>query len=145
MNKEKSKALLTASCELTIYFYDVDPMNVVWHGNYARFFEQARSKLFDLIGYNYKEMENSGYLWPIVAFQVKYKHPIFLQQTIVVEAHLLEYINRLKIKYCILDSKSKKLLTQAESIQVAVKKGQNILEFESPMVCKNLIEDIIND
>ena len=33
--------LLTINCPITVQFYDVDCMDVVWHGNYARFFEQA--------------------------------------------------------------------------------------------------------
>jgi acyl-CoA thioesterase FadM len=34
---------LSAEIEGKAEFYDLDPMQVVWHGNYARFLEQARS------------------------------------------------------------------------------------------------------
>jgi acyl-CoA thioester hydrolase len=128
------KALLTARCPVKIYFYDVDPMNVVWHGNYLRFFEKARSALFDLLDYNYAQMKDSGYLWPIVDFRIKFVRPLLLQQRVIVEAGLIEYENRLKIDYHICDEDSGDILTKASSIQVAVKEGSQVLEFESPSV-----------
>ena len=58
--------MLTAEAEITPQFYDLDPMNVVWHGNYPRFLEQTRCLLLDGIGYGYARMSESGYAWPIV-------------------------------------------------------------------------------
>ena len=39
------RALLSASVEIEIPFHDCDPMQVVWHGNYARYLEVARCEL----------------------------------------------------------------------------------------------------
>ncbi|MBP9691786.1 MAG: acyl-CoA thioesterase [Alphaproteobacteria bacterium] len=130
-------------CPITIYFYDVDPMNVVWHGNYLRFFEKARSELFDLLDYNYAQMKNSGYVWPIVDFRIKYIRPLSLQQKIIVEAELVEYKNRLKIEYRIFDEASGDLSTKATSLQVAVKDGSQELEFESPAILLERVERIM--
>jgi acyl-CoA thioester hydrolase len=137
------KPLLTARCPLSIYFYDVDPMNVVWHGNYFRFFEKARSHLLDLLDYNYPQMKASGYVWPIVDFRIKYIRPLLLQQRVVVEAELIEYENRLKIDYRIFDEREGAILTKATSIQVAVKEGSQELEFESPEVLIQRVKKVI--
>ena len=137
------KALLIARSPVTIEFYDLDPMNIVWHGNYARFFEKARSDLLDLLGYNYLEMQASGYSWPIVDLRIKYIRPLQLKQKIVVEAGLIEYENRLKIEYSIYDEQSGDVLTRATSIQVAVKEGNQELEFESPPVLINLVKKVL--
>ena len=137
------KALLTARCPLTIQFYDMDPMNVVWHGNYPRFFEKARSALLDLLDYNYGQMQASGYLWPIVDFRIKYIRPLFFQQKVVVEAGLIEYECRLKIDYHIYDEKSEEILTKASSIQAAVKQGKQGLEFESPVALIERVKKVI--
>ena len=59
-------ALITASCVIKIEFYDIDSMNIVWHGNYPKFLERARSELLDIINYNYFEMHASCYTWPVV-------------------------------------------------------------------------------
>ena len=127
-----SKTHLSASCTVTTQFYDVDPMNVVWHGNYPRFLEEARCALLDLIGYNYKEMKSSGYLWPIVDMRIKYVRPLLLHQKLLVEAILVEYENRLKIEYKIRDAKSGDVLSKAYTIQVAVNAETNEMEYESP-------------
>lgn len=137
------KALLTARSLLTIEFYDLDPMNIVWHGNYMRFFEKARSDLLDLVDYNYFQMKASGYQWPIVDLRIKYVRPLALKQQVIVEAGLIEYKNRLKIDYSIFDERSGDVFTKATSIQVAVKDGSQELEFECPQTLINRVEKVI--
>lgn len=123
---------LVAQCTMKAQFYDIDPMNVVWHGHYTRFFEEARGALLDLIDYNYLQMQASGYLWPVVEFRIKYIRPIFLHQKFIVEASLIEYENRLKIEYRILDSETSEILTKAFSIQVAVRAADREMQYECP-------------
>lgn len=122
------------STEITIraQFYDLDPMEVVWHGNYVRYFEEARCALLDLIGYNYPQMQQSGYAWPIVDLRVKYVRPVRFRQMIVVRAELAEFENRLKIEYRVSDQTSGEILTKASTIQVAVNADTGELCLESP-------------
>lgn len=115
-------------------FYDVDPMDVVWHGHYARFFEQARCELLDLIGYNYEQMRESGYFWPIVDMRIKYVRPIRFRQDVLVAATVAEFENRLKIDYLIRDRASAEVLTKGFTIQAAVNAQTGELCFESPAV-----------
>jgi acyl-CoA thioester hydrolase len=122
-------------------FYDLDPMNVVWHGNYARFLEQARCDLLDSIGYNYVEMGESGFAWPIVDMRIKYVRPIRFGQEIVVTASLVEHQNRLKIDYRIRDRASGEVLTKASTIQVAVKIETGEMQLESPAALTDKITD----
>jgi acyl-CoA thioester hydrolase len=109
-------------------------MQVVWHGNYAKFFELARSALLDRIGYNYRyrAMLASGYLWPVVDFSVRYVQAITQEHEIVVSARLVEYENRLRIRYVITDAASGRRLTKGETVQVAVDAKTRELCFESP-------------
>ena len=58
--------MISTEITLRTQFYDLDPMNIVWHGNYVRYLEQARSALLSEIGYGYAEMQASGFAWPIV-------------------------------------------------------------------------------
>src|ERR1039458_6925850 len=98
--------MISANVVIKVQFYDLDPMGVVWHGNYARFLEQARCQLLDCIGYNYAEMQSSGYIWPIVDMRIKYVRPIRFHQQFIVAATLVESANRLKIEYIIRDQAS---------------------------------------
>ena len=55
-------ALYTSELELKIPFYDLDPMNVVWHGNYIKYMEQARCDLFSKLHYTYNDMRDDLYV-----------------------------------------------------------------------------------
>ena len=58
--------MISKSVALKAQFYDVDSMNVVWHGNYVKYFETARCALLGEIGYGYEAMRADGYAYPIV-------------------------------------------------------------------------------
>ena len=126
--------MITAECDIVAQFYDIDPMQVVWHGNYVRYFEQVRGLLLDKIDYNYPAMEQSGYLWPIVDMRIKFVRPVRYQQRIMVQATLLEYENRLKIAYQCRDIESGEVLTKAHTVQVAVNAATQELNLESPAI-----------
>jgi acyl-CoA thioester hydrolase len=126
--------MITAECEIVAQFYDIDPMHVVWHGNYVRYLEQVRGLLLDKIDYNYPQMEQSGYLWPIVDMRLKYVRPVRYQQRIIVQANLVEYENRLKIAYVCRDAVSGEIVTKAHTVQVAVTAATQELNLESPAV-----------
>jgi acyl-CoA thioester hydrolase len=124
--------MITAEVTIKAQFYDLDPMQVVWHGNYARFLEEARCALLDRIGYNYKEMSDSGYVWPIVDMRTKYVGPIRFAQVFTVTATLVEFENRLRIDYRIRDAETGAVLTKAQTTQVAVDASTQELCLESP-------------
>jgi len=124
--------MISIETTLNAQFYDLDPMGVVWHGHYTRFMEQARCALLDKIGYNYVEMNASGYIWPIVDMHIKYVRPIRFHQTFTVTATIAEFANRLKIEYVIRDPASGETLTKAYTIQVAVDTQTQELCLESP-------------
>jgi acyl-CoA thioester hydrolase len=124
--------MISADVVIKVQFYDLDPMGIVWHGNYARFMEQARVALFDKISFGYREMAASGFAWPIVDMRIKYVRPIDLSQTIKVTATLVEYENRLRINYLIADINGGAILTRAHTIQVTVDRESNELCFETP-------------
>ena len=45
------ESFISAEIEFKVEFYDVDSMNVVWHGNYVKYMESARCVLLDKIGF----------------------------------------------------------------------------------------------
>jgi len=124
--------MISAEATVVVQFYDLDPMQVVWHGNYARFLELGRGALLDRIGFNYPEMASSGYVWPIVDMRIKYVQSIRLGCVVRVAATLTEYENRLCINYRLTDADTGDLLTKASTIQVAVRADTGELCLESP-------------
>jgi acyl-CoA thioesterase FadM len=72
------RARIEARATVRPEFYDLDPMNVVWHGNHVRYFEVARCLLLERIGYTYQDMLESGYAWPVVDLRLRYYRPLRL-------------------------------------------------------------------
>ena len=117
-----------------VQFYDLDPMLIVWHGNYVKYLEVARCALFDSIDYNYPRMKESGYAWPVIEMQLRYAGPATFGQRLAVRADLVEWEHRLKIEYQISDAASGKRLHRASTTQVAVDLANGAMCFGSPAI-----------
>jgi acyl-CoA thioester hydrolase len=129
-----TKTIHQTAIDLEIPFHDVDMMEVVWHGHYAKYFEIARCALLKKINYNYLQMHASGYGWPVIDLKVRYIKPAVFGQTVTVHAEIVEWENRLKINYLIIDKDTGARLTKGHSIQVAVDMQTKAMCFESPRV-----------
>lgn len=123
---------LSQTVEVKVPFHDVDMMQIAWHGHYAKYFEVARCKLLDSIDYNYRQMEQTGYMWPIVDFRIKYIRPAQFEAVLLVTATLIEYENRLKIAYYIKDKQTGETLTKGHTVQMAVNISSRETCFRSP-------------
>ena len=123
-----------ASVDLEIPFHDVDMMAVVWHGHYAKYFEIARCAMLEQINYNYPQMRDSGYAWPVIDLRIRYVKPAVFRQNITITATIVEWENRLKIDYLIIDKDTGARLVKGHSIQVAVDMQTKAMCFESPKI-----------
>ncbi len=119
---------------IEVPFHDVDVMRVAWHGHYVKYLEIARCALLDKIDYNYPQMEESGYAWPVIDLRIRYAHPLRFQQKVVVNAKIVEWENRLKVSYLISDLETGQRLTKGYTVQVAVDMKNGEMLFESPKV-----------
>lgn len=130
---------ISATITVEVPFHDVDAMNVAWHGHYVKYFELARCALLRQFNYDYPQMQDSGYLWPVVECHLKYIKPALYGQKLLVTATLLEYENRLKIAYDIRDAASGERLTKGYTTQLAIEAKTMELQFVSPAI---LIDNI---
>ncbi|MFB9245625.1 acyl-CoA thioesterase [Massilia antarctica] len=120
--------------EMQVQFFDLDPMEIVWHGNYVKYLEVARCALLDKIDYNYVQMKASGFAWPVIDMNLRYIGPAVFGQRLLLRAEIVEYENRLKIDYLISDLASGKRLNRASTTQVAVDIASGEMCFMSPPV-----------
>lgn len=67
---------LRASKELNIRFSEVDSMNVVWHGSYAIYFEDAREAFGEKYDLTYRGVFDNGFFAPLVELSFQFKKPI---------------------------------------------------------------------
>ncbi|MFZ6657750.1 acyl-CoA thioesterase [Undibacterium sp. TJN19] len=134
VNKNAASSRWFAETEMLVQFFDLDPMEIVWHGNYVKYLEVVRCTLLDKIQYNYVQMKQSGYAWPVIDMQLRYVAPASFGQRLTLRAEIVEWENRLKIDYLITDAASGKRLTRATTTQVAVDIASGEMCFVSPPV-----------
>ena len=125
---------LSHEIEVVPPFFDIDAMDIVWHGHYVKYLELARCALLDRFDYGYTRMRESGYAWPVIELRLKYVRAATFNQPLVVRATIVEWQNRLKIDYAIRDAKSGAKVNAATSIQVAVDMATREMQFVSPPV-----------
>ena len=131
---------LTAEITLITSFQDADPMGVIYHGNYFRFFEEARRILMEKINYNYRDMVDSGYAWPVIDSYVKYVRSIPFNHEIRVTAKLSEWEHYMRVDYVIFDAQTGARMTKGYTRQVAVDMATEEMCFASPSLLKDKLE-----
>jgi len=129
--------------EFTVEFYDLDPLQVVWHGNYINYFEIGRRALMEKIGYSYDEMVKSGYTFPVIEVSAKYLSSLRLRDRARVKAILMEYENRLLIRYEIRNAQTGQLTTKGTSTQMAYDINKKDSCFVCPPILVKKVEDFI--
>lgn len=65
--------MLEHTIELRVRYDECDPMGLVHHSNYLRYFEIARTELLRASGGNYREMEEAGMLVVVARIDCRYK------------------------------------------------------------------------
>lgn len=130
------KAIVTATTTAKPQFYDIDSMNIVWHGYYPKFMELGRVAILDKIDYGYEAMVASGYGWPIIDMRFRYARPMRLHQEIEIVAGIVEWENRLKIDYEFKDLKTGQRLNRCSSVQVAVEIETETMLWETPPILR---------
>jgi acyl-CoA thioester hydrolase len=68
--------LLWHRCQTRTLYADTDRSSVVYHANYLRYFEFGRASLMRDAAYPYREIEESGYVYPIVDLAIQFQNPL---------------------------------------------------------------------
>lgn len=128
----RAKGVVAAEIEVQVAFHDVDLAQVVWHGHYLKYLENARWALMDQLGYGLPAMLGSGFGWPVVDLQVKYLRMSRYADRLRLRAALVDWESRLTIVYLVTDATSGERVARAQTRQVAVDTATGVLQFASP-------------
>lgn len=125
--------MLQDSTEVIVRFNEADPLGIVWHGHYIRYFEDGREAFGKRYGISYLDFYNKGFAVPVVSVQCDYKKALRYGDTVIVET---TYINspaaKLKFEYKIFDGATRSLVAVGSSLQVFVNAKTFGLELTSP-------------
>jgi len=111
-------------CQLkfSVPFHDLDPLQVVWHGNYLKYFDMTRSDLFNKLGVDlYQVYEDMNYIFPITKTYTKHIFPLRFRDEFICQAKLMEAQYKILIHFEIRLTKDNTLCARGKSEQVAVK------------------------
>ena len=119
--------------EINIRFSDTDAMGVVWHGNYLRFFEDAREAFGNNYDLRYIDMYNEGYFTPIVKSEINHKSPLYYGDKVKAVATLIPTAAaKLVFEYEIINLTSNSLSATGKTVQIFLKAKDRTLELNKP-------------
>ncbi|MFC1665881.1 acyl-CoA thioesterase [Pseudomonadota bacterium] len=136
----KYKGLPTEAVDVSVAFHDVDAMEVVWHGNYIKYFEIARSAVLRAIDYDYPSMKESGFYWPIVDMRSRFLLPATYGDSLQVIAIIVEWELRLVIKYLVINSVTSRVTTRGQTTQVPFNLNTKSMELGCPDLLQRKIQ-----
>jgi len=123
---------------MRVPFHDLDPMQVVWHGNYYKYFDLARFKLFNQCGVDLVTLyKKTNLLLPITRTACKHIMPLRHDDHFTCTASLIEAHIKIVIDFEIRRISDNILCTTARGEQVAVKMPENELLLEIPEQIRN--------
>jgi acyl-CoA thioester hydrolase len=124
---------LKAEKEISVRFSEVDSMNIVWHGSYALYFEDAREAFGAKYGLSYLDIAGNGYYAPLVDLRFEYKKPLLYGHKARIE---ITYRNTQAAKiifdYKIFDFDDHALIATGYSVQVFLDKQYHLLWTNPP-------------
>lgn len=82
-----------------VRYAETDPMNVVYYGNYAQYFEVGRVESFRSLGFSYKVIETLGIMLPVVELNIKYLRPARYDDLLTIKTQIKELPNDHRILF----------------------------------------------
>ncbi|MEZ4802896.1 MAG: thioesterase family protein [Gelidibacter sp.] len=103
--------------ELRVRYGETDQMGVVYHGNYAQYFEVGRVEWLRKFGVSYKQMEDNGIMLPVISLNINYKKSARYDDLIKVKTQLVKIPSAtIEFDYEIVDEKNQLLATGNTSL-----------------------------
>ena len=119
---------LVSTTQTTVRFSEVDSMQVVWHGEYVRYFEDGREAFGrEYPGLGYLDFYANGYTAPIVDLQLQYISPLTVNDVAIIETRYIDTVAaKLCFEYIIRRQSDNRLVARGSSVQVFVDASGNM-------------------
>ena len=119
---------LNTTLKFKIRFSEIDAMRVVWHGAYAKYFEDAREYFGQQFDLGYLLIEQEGYFAPIVDLQFQYKQPLrYAMEPEITITYRPTEAAKIVFDYEIRDTATKAIMVTGRSVQVFMDKDYQLV------------------
>jgi acyl-CoA thioester hydrolase len=127
------KQRLKSRTEIRVRFNEADPLGIVWHGHYIRYFEDGREDFGTTHGLGYLDVFKQGFVIPIVHVQCDFKRSLRYGDSVVIETHFIPCeAAKMKFTYRLFKASSNELVATGSSVQVFLEKESSTLQLTNP-------------
>lgn len=106
----------TFVAQMRIPYSDTDAMGVVYHANYAKYFEFGRCEMLREIGFPYGDIEKKGFMMPVASLSCEYKKPAVYDDLLEIHTQVLSYRGAsITARYRILRKETGELLATGQT------------------------------
>ena len=128
---------------LKVPFFDVDPMQVVWHGHYLKYFDMARQIYAEKCGLDfYRHKEEKGFVFPVIRSTIKYIHPLCFGDEFFCKLELMECRIKIVQDFEIRLAESGKLSATGTTEQVALRMPEREMELAIPEEVQEALQSV---
>jgi acyl-CoA thioester hydrolase len=96
--RDKTTGLVWHRCEYRTLYADTDRSQVVYHANYLRYFEHGRASLMRDSAYPYREIEECGYVYPIIDLGITFHFPLYYDDRMFIHTRPVE-LERVRLRF----------------------------------------------
>ncbi|EGQ2995992.1 TPA: acyl-CoA thioesterase [Staphylococcus pseudintermedius] len=114
--------MIYALTEIEARYQETDQMGVIYHGNYATWFEVARTDYIRKLGLDYAEMEQAGVVSPVTELNIQYKKSVTYPEKVIIKTWVSRFSRlRSRYQYEIYNAKGE-LVTTGYTVNVIITK-----------------------
>ena len=129
---------LSEQIEIAIRFSEVDSLTIVWHGHYAKYFEDGREAFGRKYGLGYLDVFNQGYFTPLVDISFEYKRSLrYNDRAIVTTTFIDSKAAKIIFAFQIHNAETKELVATGKSTQVFLTSSDSELCLTIPEFFEN--------
>ena len=120
-----TKSPFYCETQLRVRYGETDKMGIVYHGNYAQYFEIGRTEWLRNFGISYKQMEDDGIMLPVISLTINYKRSARYDELIKVKTELKKMPTaKIEFDYEITNENGE-ILTTGNSVLVFMDSAKN--------------------
>ncbi len=124
---------ITVRTEVNVRFNEADPLGIVWHGHYIRYFEDGREAFGRKYGCSYLDFYKNGLVVPIVHVECDYKKSLKYGDTVIVESTYIPTVAaKIKFQFNLYNAATGDLVAKGSTTQVFLEKESNSLLLITP-------------
>lgn len=127
------KKELTNRTEILVRFNEADPLGIVWHGHYIRYFEDGREAFGNMHSLGYLEVYKLGFVIPVVSVQCDFKRSLRYGDRVIVETkYIPTEAAKMKFSYRLFNAATGEVVATGSSVQVFLSKDDSVLQLANP-------------